>query len=100
MGPIYVSDKVYLSNADIAAAEGTDWQGKPVISFQTTPNGGVRMRAFTRQHINERAAMFINGKMVSAPMIKGEISERGMIVGNFTAEEAREIARGLAAGGR
>ena len=93
--PLYISNKVEISEADIAGAKAVSWQGKPAIEFELTKAGAEKMRNFTHNHINEKAAMILNGKLTTAPIIRGEISSRGIINGHFTMEQAQNIARGL-----
>ena len=92
---LFVSDAVAIDKTDIASAKAITDNGKPAVEFKLTEQGAEKMRAFTRGHINEKVAIFLNGKLAAAPTIKGEISQMGVIHGNFTMEQARLIAEGL-----
>ncbi len=95
--PIYVSDVLEITQVDIADAKAIMYDGRAAIEFILTDKGGEKMRQLTRNHLNQKIAMFINGQLTAAPTIRAEISQKGIINGNFTMEEAQEIAKGLSA---
>ena len=47
----------------------------------------------TKENLNKRLAIVLDGHLYSAPVIRSEISEgKAQITGSFTEEEARELA--------
>jgi len=67
--------------------------GKPVIEITFTPEGRKRFAEVTRQNIDKRLAIIVEGRIVSAPVIRSEISGgKGIISGNFTHSEAVELS--------
>ena len=63
------------------------------LEFKLTPKGKEQFAKVTRENIGKRLAIMVDGKIVSAPVIAGEISGgRGQISGTYTAQEAMELA--------
>jgi preprotein translocase subunit SecD len=80
-----------------SAATVTDGDGNVVVSFQLTPEGRARLAALTRANIGRRLAIVVNGTVVSAPIIRSEISEgAGQISGRWEAAEAEALAAAIA----
>jgi SecD/SecF fusion protein len=74
--------------------------GKPVIQFEFVdgPEGKGKFEEFTRGHIGKPLAVFLDKKLISAPVIENVIPGEGIIQGNFTAETAKRLADFLNAG--
>jgi hypothetical protein len=67
--------------------------GTPEIQVEFSPDGQELFAAVTRENINRRLAIVLNGQVFSAPMIRSEITGgKAQITGNFTEEEATELA--------
>lgn len=67
--------------------------GAPEIAIQFSPEGQERFAQITKEHINKRLAIVMDGHLYSAPVIRSEISEgKALISGSFTEAEARELA--------
>jgi preprotein translocase subunit SecD len=69
------------------------------IAFTLRPEGAARFGAWTRASTNRYLAIILNGKVRSVPYIRGPISDSGQISGNFTKEQAQDIALTLRSGG-
>lgn len=65
------------------------------ISFELTPEGAKSMKRTTRQYRNSQMAIVLDGVIISAPYIKGVISDRGEFMGSYSKEEVREIVTAL-----
>jgi preprotein translocase subunit SecD len=66
---------------------------KPQIDVTFTPEGTKRFAEVSRQSINKRLAIMIDGQIVSAPVIRSEIpGGKAMISGSFTWNEARQLS--------
>lgn len=91
-----VSGADMLPNAEVIA-QGT---GRPVIQFEFNAKGGNIFEEFTRvpSHKGDYLAMFLDGKLLTAPTIEGPIPGKGIIEGNFTAASAKALAEQLNAG--
>lgn len=67
------------------------------ISFDST--GARIFERITKQHVNQRLAIVLDDKVYSAPVIREKISGgRASISGQFTSEEAHDLAIVLRAG--
>ncbi|MFQ5696849.1 MAG: protein translocase subunit SecD [Myxococcota bacterium] len=75
-----------------------DRRNSPIVTFQWNLEGTRLFREFTRTHINKRLAAIIDGRVVTAPVIRTEIGRRGQIEGSFTQQEAADLAVSLRSG--
>jgi preprotein translocase subunit SecD len=81
-----------LSSDDIAEAAVEKRPAGAQIAVEMTALGSRKLARLTRDHIGKRVAMFVRGKLVSAPIIRAEIREgRAIITGDFTYDEATAI---------
>ena len=62
------------------------------VSFTWSGDAGREFGALTEKHIRQPLAIVIDGNVVSAPTIQSRISTNGQITGNFTAEQASDLA--------
>jgi hypothetical protein len=101
VGPNDVSG-AYLKQA---TAE-KDSLGHPCIRFTFNEVGGKMFAKLTGEHLPEkeepyfkfRLGVILDGKLHSAPSIMSTVSEKGEISGNFTEQEAADLADILSAG--
>ena len=81
------------------ARQGTDFQtNTPNVEFSLHADGAARMREFTGANVGRQMAIVLDGLVVSAPVIQSPIYDQGQIVGNFSVEEALDLALVLRAG--
>ena len=66
--------------------------GEPIIEFELKDAAGKRFGEVTRNNIDRRLAIVLDGQLYSAPRINSEIDNRGEITGHFTPEEAQKLA--------
>ena len=67
--------------------------GSPVISVEFSDVGRELFAQITKENLNKRLAIVLNGQLYSAPEIKSEISDgKARISGSFTEQEAIELA--------
>ena len=90
----FLVDKVpVITGKDLKTAYvGVDQFGQPAVNFELKSEAAEKFEKFTEENIGERLAIILDGKVVSAPVIRSKISDRGQITGNFTAQEARDLA--------
>lgn len=81
-----------------SARPGTDRLGKPSISFEMNPNGGILLGDLTRGHVHDRMAVLLDDEVYTAPNLNSEISNSGEISGDFDSEEISYVVRVLAGG--
>jgi protein-export SecD/SecF family membrane protein len=68
----------------------------PSIGVEFNDEGTQLFSKITAAHVSEPIGIFLDGKMISAPMVREVItSGKAEISGNFTVESARELARNL-----
>jgi RNA polymerase sigma factor (sigma-70 family) len=93
-----VQNKVLLDRSAVRSASVVTnaFIGRPeqiVVDFNLTPAAKQQFAKITRDHVGERLAIMVDGKLISAPRIASEIPNgQGQITGNFTAEEAARLA--------
>lgn len=88
-----------VTGADIKDVHVSSNQyGQPVVAFELTLDAGKKFREFTRNNIGNHAAILLDNVVISNPVIKDEIGERGVIEGNFTTDAARRLVLQLKSG--
>ncbi len=98
-----LEDLVVVTGENITNAHPTfDQGGRPAVAIDLDNSGGTRMRSYTRDHIGEQLAIMMierqRSEVISAPVIREELSTRFIIHGSMTTEEATELALLLRAG--
>jgi len=92
----YLHDEVLIDNGDVEAASLTMWGDNPAVEVLFTREGGEKVARVTKENIGKRMAIIVGGRLVSAPVIRDEVSGgRAVINGDFTEEEAKRLAEGI-----
>jgi preprotein translocase subunit SecD len=73
-------------------------QGTWETSFVLSQTAARRFSSFTGSHIGDRLAIVLDGNVITAPSIKGQISDNGVIENVGTQQEASDLALNLRAG--
>ena len=81
-----------------SARRSQDEYGQPVVNFATQPHAVEKFGQYTGSHIGTRMAIVLDNKVISAPVIESKIPGDGRITGNFSIEEAEDLALKLRAG--
>ena len=100
-GPLAIQKQVMVSGEDLTDAQpGFDQQtNEPDVNFAFNLKGGQRFGQVTSENIGRAFAIVLDGKIISAPVIRGAITGgRGQITGNFTVEQADNLSVLLRAG--
>ncbi|TSC60960.1 MAG: preprotein translocase subunit SecD [Parcubacteria group bacterium Gr01-1014_107] len=72
---------------------------EPVVTIRFNKEGTELFSSITKDHVGEVLAIFLDGKPISLPVIREEIGGgQAQISGDFTKEEAQELARNLKLG--
>ena len=72
---------------------------EPCVNFELTAAGAAAFARLTEDNIGKRLAIVLDGKILSAPVIRSGIpGGKGMITGHFTMDEAARIALLLRSG--
>ena len=94
-----VKDTPIITGAMLKDARTTvDQAGNPAVNFELTDEGAQIFGEATTKLIGKRLAIVLDNKVISAPVIRSRISKNGQITGNFTPEEAADLAIVLRAG--
>ncbi|CAH0996836.1 Protein translocase subunit SecD [Emticicia aquatica] len=81
------------------ASQDFDDSGKPAVEMQMNAEGARKWKALTGANIGRPIAIILDNFVYSAPNVNGEIGGgRSSISGNFTVEEALDLANVLKAG--
>src|SRR5262245_66385481 len=93
---IYLHKSADATNADIAEAKvGVDGAGNPVIDVLFTKDGAKKMEALSEKHQDKPLAILIDGKVVSAPVVRVKFSDKAQINGKFTKEEVEKLVKAI-----
>jgi protein-export membrane protein SecD len=69
---------------------------EPIVQVTFNEEGDELFTKITTEHTNEQLAIFLDGTLLSDPVIREPITGgTAIITGNFTAEGARELVRNL-----
>lgn len=81
------------------ATDEFDQFGKPAVSMVMNTEGSRKWAQMTRQNIGRAIAIVLDGYVYSAPNVNSEITGgRSQITGNFTPEQAKDLANVLKSG--
>jgi preprotein translocase subunit SecD len=70
----------------------------PNVSFTLKPEAARRFQETTRENIGRQLGIVLDRQVVSAPVIQSAIYDQGQITGNFSVEEAQDLAIKLRSG--
>ena len=90
-----------VSGADLTDAQpGFDQRNsEPIVSFRFNSTGARKFAEATQQNVGKPFAIVLDNKVISAPVIREPIlGGSGQISGNFTVEQANDLAILLRAG--
>ncbi|CCH47737.1 protein translocase subunit SecD [Pseudodesulfovibrio piezophilus] len=98
--PIVLKKDAVLTGEYITDAKvRLDSWNKPYVGISFNSRGGSIFANLTADNVNKRMAIVLDGKVYSAPVIQEKIAGgRASITGQFTREEARDLAVVLRAG--
>jgi len=99
--PQVIKKQVLVSGGDLTDAQpGFDQRnGQPIVSFKFNTSGSRKFAQATTEHVKEPFAIVLDGKVISAPVIQEPITGgQGQISGNFTVQQANDLAILLRAG--
>lgn len=75
-----------------SATAETDQFGRAMVAFEMTGEGSETLGAHTSENIGNFLTIVLDKRVISSPRIQAAISDQGTITGNFTLEEARNLA--------
>jgi preprotein translocase subunit SecD len=99
--PMLVQKRTLMTGDVIADARMEMGQGlnQPHVAIQFNPRGASLFDRIAAEHVNQRLAIILDNNVYSAPVIRqAHYGGRAVIEGNFTPEEAHDLAIVLRAG--
>jgi preprotein translocase subunit SecD len=97
----YVVNRIAaVTGRDLTGAEPShDQAGRPNVEFTLNRDGAERFGRVTGENINKLLAVVLDNRVYTAPVIHGQINDRGVIEGgNFTPQSAQDLALVLRSG--
>ncbi len=90
--PVYT--RIEVSGDSLKNSEASfDQNNMPVVTTEFDASGTRRFAKLTTEHVNERFAIVLDDKVLSAPTIREPIpGGRGQISGGFTLQGAKDLA--------
>lgn len=96
---VALTDTAAVTGADLEDARvSTGEYGYPAVSFQFNGEGAKKFGNLTGANLKKNLAIVLDNTVQSAPTINARITRDGQITGQFTMEEARQLAIVLRAG--
>lgn len=94
-----VERRALITSADIETARpGLGQHDNPNIEIRLTGDAAEVLGKATEANIGSPLAFVLDGKVVSAPVIRARIEDEGILEGSFTEAEAEELAMLLRSG--
>lgn len=87
-----------LKRAQVTFAAGSSGKSGPQVALEFSSEGANKFAQITRRNIGKPVYIFLDEQLVSYPMVEQEILGNAVITGQFTAEEAKNLAIQLNAG--
>jgi preprotein translocase subunit SecD len=88
-----------VTGRDLSGAQSSqDSNGRPSVNFTLTRDGAARFGRVTGQNVGRQLAIVLDNRVVSAPVIQSQISDRGEITGSFTPQETANLSLVLRSG--
>ena len=87
------------ANLEFAGSGSGQLSNEPLVAVRFTSEGSDLFAEITRAHVGEQLGIFLDGELISAPVINEAITGGTAIIsGGFTPEEARDLAQNLSFG--
>ncbi len=98
-GQYVINRKPVVGGENLTDASVSFQEGAPVVSFKFNTVGGRKFGEVTKENIGRQLAIVLDDEVISAPVIQSAIlGGSGVITGNFTSEEANDLALLLRSG--
>jgi len=92
--PVITGEDIRDAHANKRSGSDSDYE----IMFNLRPEGAEKFGVWTETNIGNYLAIVLDKKVQSAPIIKGKITDTGVIEGRFTKASAEDIALSLNSG--
>ncbi len=89
----------YLNGAKVVFANGASQISGVEVSLELNDEGAKIFKDLTQKNLNKKLAIYLDGVLISAPVVQSVIPNgKAVITGNFTLQQAKELATRLNAG--
>jgi preprotein translocase subunit SecD len=98
---LIVENPAIINGDDIRKASSTSYTRNASdysIEFSLKPDAAAKFGDWTNKNVGNYIAIILNDEVQSYPVIKGKITDQGIIEGRFTKSSADAIAQNLNAG--
>jgi preprotein translocase subunit SecD len=99
--PYVIKKQVLVSGGDLIDAQAAFDQrnGQPIVNFKFNTSGSRKFAQATTENVKQPFAIVLDNQVISAPVIQEPITGgQGQISGNFTVQQANDLAVLLRAG--
>jgi len=88
-----------VTGRDLRSAKPSlDETNRPAVSFSLNQDGARKFGKATGENVGRRLAIILDGRVQSAPVIEGRITDEGRISGTFTQQETQDLSLVLRSG--
>jgi TonB family protein len=95
---VYMQPSAVVTGADVTSARVVDaGSGRYSVAIAFSTPGSNRLAESTKIHIGRPVAIVLDGRVISAPVVRSMIRNDAVISGDFTREEADRIVAGFGA---
>src|SRR6185295_19434971 len=98
VGKLYyaVEKRRTVTGRDLASSKpGAGQFNQPVVEFTLKPQGAEAFGELTGKNVGSGLAIVLDGRVVTAPVLKSRISDHGQIEGSFTQQEVQDLVTTL-----
>lgn len=92
---VYLHKAAALTGADIASAKATGGATDPAVDLTFTEAGAKKMAKLSAEHADKPLALVVDGKVLSAPVVRARLGSSVRITGRFSAEDAAKLVKAL-----
>jgi len=71
---------------------------EPLVRFEWDSEGAYLFEQITERNLHKQLAIFVDEKVISAPVVQAVISDSGQITGSFTLDEVEDLVTQLNSG--
>ena len=94
-----VKKRIIVGGENLVDAQPNFQDGQPVVAFRFDTVGAQKFGRATQQNVGKPLAIVLDGKVISAPVIRDAIlGGNGIISGTFSTQEVQDLALLLRAG--
>ncbi len=101
VGEVYyaVEKRRTVTGRDLKTARpGIGQFNDPIVQFSLDAEGAGKFAELTANNVGSGLAIVLDGRVVSAPVIRSRIAGEGLIEGDFTQQEAQDLSTVLRSG--